>query len=335
MPYPIGLNTYCLRAFRWNDRQLLDYAASLKLDAIFLQDSLDPLTKDPAHWDDVKRWAAELGLSLETGGGGVLPKSAELFQASVDHIVYNAKRAKAMGSPIIRVVCASQRSALPPGPPEQHMETMIRLLKTVKSQVTDLGLKIAIELHKDFLSWEFREIIEAAGKDWAGMYLDTGNPVFVNEHPMTAVETLAPYALTFHLRDSVVYEHPEGIAVQWVPLGEGNVDFKEILAAFQRLCPRPVNIYIKPITGRPPTILPIHSPDYWKMYPEARAADLARFLSLARQGKPYDRYMLIEDPPGGRPPSLTPLVQAQQKEHMERSIKYGKEVLGLGRKWKA
>lgn len=330
---PIGLNTYCVRSMRWNDRQLLDYAASFKLDAIFLQDSLDPLTKDPAHWAEVKRWSEELGLKLETGGGGVLPKSPDALQPSIDHILYNAKRARAMGSPFIRVVCASQRSAFPPGPVTQHMETMVRLLKTVKPQVVDMGLKIAIELHKDFQAWEFKEIIEAAGKDWVGQYLDTGNPVFVHEHPMTTVETLAPYALTFHLRDSVVYETPKGIAVQWVPLGEGTVDFKQIIAKFRELCPREVNVHIKPITGRVPAILPIHSQDYWKMYPDSRASDLARFLELARQGQPYDRYMLIEDAPG-RPPELTRLIQEQQKDHMARSIEYAKKTLDLGRKWR-
>ena len=40
--WPLGFNTYCLRFQRWNDRQLIDYAFEQKLDAIFLQDSLDP-----------------------------------------------------------------------------------------------------------------------------------------------------------------------------------------------------------------------------------------------------------------------------------------------------
>ena len=332
-PLPLGYNTYCLRALRLNDRQLLDFAVEQKLDAIFLQDSLDPLTKDPAHWADVRRWSEQSGLRLETGGGGVLPKSTEMFQASVDNIIYNARRAKAMGSPIIRIVCASQRSAFPPGPASQHLETMVRLLKTVKSQVTDLDLKIAIELHKDFQSWEFKELIEAAGKDFVGMYLDTGNPVFVHEHPMTAVETLAPYALTFHLRDSVVYEHPGGIAVQWVPLGEGNVDFKALLAKFRELCPREVNVHIKPITGRVPAILPVHSREYWTIYPDSRASDFARFLDLARHGSPYDRPMLIEDL-AVKQKDLLVGVQAQQKEHLERSIAYAKKELLLGRRWR-
>src|SRR5437879_740666 len=66
---PMGLNTYCLRALKWNDAQLLDYCASLKLDAIFLQDSLDPEVMEPSHWRAVKDSAVKLGLHLETGGG--------------------------------------------------------------------------------------------------------------------------------------------------------------------------------------------------------------------------------------------------------------------------
>ncbi|HNY41675.1 MAG TPA: hypothetical protein PKJ41_14845, partial [Bryobacteraceae bacterium] len=52
-PMKMGFNTYCLRALRWTDRQLLDYAAEQKHDAVFLQDSPDPRTKDPAHWAEV------------------------------------------------------------------------------------------------------------------------------------------------------------------------------------------------------------------------------------------------------------------------------------------
>ncbi len=333
-PLPIGLNTYCLRSLRWNDRQLLDYAAVQKMDVIFLQDSLDPRTKDPAHWAEVKRWSEELGLKLETGGGGVFPKSPELFQASVDNIVYNARRAAAMGSKIIRMVCFGQRSSMPPGPAMQHLETMVKLLKAVKSPVEDLGVRPAIEVHKDFQAWEFKQMIEAAGRDYAGIYLDTGNPVFVHEHPMTTVETLSEYAVTFHLRDSVVYEHPKGIAVQWVPLGEGNVDFPALLKRFRELCPREVSVIIKPITGRLPAILPVNDPAYWDPYPQARASEYAKFLQLAKSGGPYENYMLIEDAPG-KPAEIVPLVQAQQKEHLERSISYGKKVLDLGRRWRS
>ena len=332
--WPMGLNTYCLRALRWTDAQLLDYAASLKLDAIFLQDSLDPKAQDPAHWKEVKARAADLKLHLETGGGGILPKSAEGFEASVATLRKNIERAQAMGSPLVRCVIASERSALPPGPAEQHLATVVRMFKQVRSQVMDAGLKLAVEVHKDFQAWEFKQFIQEAGPEYVGIYLDTGNPVFVLEDPMMTLEELGQYALTLHLRDSVVYEHPRGVCVQWVPLGEGVIDFPAILRRAKELCPR-VHVYIKPITGRPPAVLPYLEADFWKMYPKARAGDLARFLKIARAGRPYERNMVIEDLPGRQtPPQFVEAIKFQQREHMERSVEYGKQKLGLGVRWR-
>lgn len=328
------MNTYCLRALRWNDAQLLDYTASLKLDRIFLQDSLDPKAMDPAHWADVRANAGRLGLSLATGGGAVLPKAPEAFEASRQHLILNAKRAAAMGSPIVRCLCASERSALPPGPPEQHIETMIKLLRSVRSEVTGSGVKLAIEIHKDWQAWELKQIIEGGGKDFVGVYLDTGNPVFVMEDPFVTLETLAPYALTLHLRDSVVYEHKRGIAVQWVPLGEGVIDFPRFVVRAKELCPG-IPTHVKPITGRPPVILPIYDDDFWKMYPQARASELSRFLAIARNGHPYEDHMVIEDLAGrATPQQFLSAIQFQQRDHMERGIEYAKKKLDLGIRWR-
>ncbi len=332
---PMGLNTYCLRALKWHDAQLLDYAAHLKMDAVFLQDSLDPQAQEPSHWKEVRDQAARLGLHLETGVGGVLPKNPDAFDASVRTLQQGVRRSAAMGSPVVRCLHAADREHLPPGPIQQHIETMIKVLRAVRTQAMDSGVKFAIENHKDLLAYEMRQVIEGAGKEFVGSYLDTGNPVFVTEHPMTTVEVLGPYALTVHLRDSVVYETSKGIAVQWVPLGEGAVDFKQILARIREVCP-PVYIYIKPITGRPPAILPTLDQSYWANYQDVRAADFARFLALAKSGHPYEGHMVIEDLPGRTTPEEFVLaLQYQQREHMERSVEYGKHVLDLGVRWRA
>ena len=331
---PLGINTYCLRALRWHDRQLLEYTAGLKMDAIFLQDSLDHKAQDPAHWAEVRRIAADLKLHLETGGGGVFPKAPDAFNASVENIRKNIVRAEAMGSPLMRAVIASDRASLPTGPVEQHIETMIRLLKAVRTQAVDAGVKIAIEVHKDLQAWELKGLVEQAGPDFVGVYMDTGNPVFVLEHPLTTLETLAPHIVTLHLRDSVVYEHKRGVAVQWVPLGEGSVDFKQIMARARELCPN-VYVYVKPITGRPPQVLPYLQPAFWQSYPKARAADLARFLALAKSGSPYEGHVVIEDLQGRPiPEHFLAAIQFQQREHMERSVAYAKKTLDLGIRWR-
>jgi hypothetical protein len=152
---------------------------------------------------------------------------------------------------------------------------------------------------------------------------------------METVETLGPLAVTFHLRDSVVYETRNGIAVQWVPLGDGVVDFKRIIARAREILP-PVYVYIKPITGRPPEILPTLERDFWKKWPDKRAESFARFLALAKSGHPYEREMVIEDVAGrSNRPEFAEALQFQQRDHMERSVEYGKKTLDLGVKWRA
>ena len=331
---PLGLNTYCLRGLKWDDAQLLQYTASLKLDAIFLQDSLDPLAQDPTHWRQVRAQAKELGLHLETGGGAILPGSLAGFNASVARLRQQIQRASAMGSPIVRALLASDRAHFPPGTVEQHMDTAIRILRAVRTQALDAGLKIAIENHKDLHAWETREVIVNAGTDCCGSYLDTGNPVFIFEDPLTTIETLGPLAVTVHLRDSAVYEVPRGAAVQWVVLGDGVNDFHQILAKVQQVCP-PVHIYVKPITGRPPVVMPYLDPETWRVYPRMRAPDLARFIALAKRGHPYAGTMVIEEIPGTKTtPEYEAALAFQQKADMDRSVDFAMKQLDLGVRWR-
>ena len=333
--FPLGINTYSIRALRWNDLPLIEYAASLKLDAIFLQDSIDPGIDDPAHWKQVKDAAARHGLWLGTGGSAVLPRSdaSAEFDRSVNLLRAGLKRAVGMGSPLVRMLLAGDREHLPPGPPEKHIATMIKVLRTVRTEALDAGVKFAIENHKDLLCWQTRQVIDGAGKEFVGSYLDTGNPVFVMEDPMQTVETLGPVAVMLHLRDSVVYETRGGIAVQWVPQGEGVVDFQAIVAKAKQICP-PIAVFIKPITGRPPVILPVWDAGFMKKFSDLRAADFARFLALAKKGGPYERHMVIEDVPGNTAQPLTAALTYQQKEHLERGVEYGKKVLDLGVRWR-
>lgn len=329
--WPLGINTYCLRFQKWNDRQLIDFCKAQKLDAIFLQDSLDPGVMEPKHWADVRSWVQAENLHLETGGGPILPKSSDAVGATVATLRKNIERAQAMGSPIVRALLASDRYALPPGPVEKHIETTVNVLREVRSQAMDAGLKIGIENHKELQAWETRQLIETAGKEFVGSYLDTGNPVFVAEDPASTIEELGPLAVSFHLRDSVVYEHPDGIAVQWVPLGEGTMDFKALVAKAAEILPPHVFIYCKPITARPPVVLPVYSDEWAKWFPRGRAKDLTRFIALSKRGKPYDKPHLTADVPGSREKYMDAL-KAQQMDHMLRSLAYCRNELKLGTK---
>ncbi len=331
----LGLNTYCLRFEKWNDRQLMDYCVKQKLDAMFLQDSLDPGVMDPKHWTEVHEESHGAGLHLETGGPALLPKTEDGYATNLATLRKNIDRAQGMGSPLVRTLIASDRYAMPPGPVEKHIETVLRMLREVRSQVMDAGIKIAIENHKDLQAWQTREVINAAGTDFVGSYLDTGNPVFVAEDPMTTVEELGPVAVSFHLRDSVVYEAPGGIAVQWVPLGEGTVDFKAIIVRASAIIPLDVFVYCKPITARPPVIIPVYTDEFWaKWFPRGRSRDLERFVRLAKTGRVYDKPQVVEDVDSGRAQFMDAL-KIQQLEHMDRSLDYCRKTLNLGIRWRA
>jgi hypothetical protein len=120
-----------------------------------------------------------------------------------------------------------------------------------------------------------------------------------------------------------------------VPLGEGDVDFRQITTLIRAAKPD-IYAYIKPITGRPAQLIPYLEPDFWKDYPKARGYEFARFLALAKRGGPYEKPTVLEDLPGGHiPEAFIPAIQYQQREHMERSVEYGKKTLNLGVRWRA
>ena len=80
--------------------------------------------------------------------------------------------------------------------------------RTSRSRILDGGVKVAIENHAgDMQARELKMLVEAAGPDIVGVCLDSGNPVWTIEDPHLTLETLAPYVLTSHMRDSALVAH--------------------------------------------------------------------------------------------------------------------------------
>jgi hypothetical protein len=66
----------------------------------------------------------------------------------------------------------------------------------------------------------------------------------------------------------------------------------------------------------------------------ARAGDLARFLALAKNGRPYDKPHIVADVAESRGRYMDAL-KIQQLDHMERSLDYCRKTLDLGVRWRA
>ena len=337
VPVRLGFDTYSVRAFRWKAPRLLDYAAGLKLDTIQISSMGDYESFDPAYLQKIKDQAARLNIHIDAGMGCICPLSKSYAKdgpPARDRLLQGLRTAKAVGATAMRCYQGAGADRLGEPGIEACMDATIQLFRSVKSETQDLGVKIALENHSgDMQAREVKTIIEEAGPDYVAACLDTGNPMWVVEDPFVALETLATYLVTTHVRDSAVFETARGAAAQWVALGDGSVDFVKFVADFRRLCPKS-SMQLEVITGRPPTELPYLEPGFWKAFPRTPAWEFARFVALAKSGHPYMGAMVIEDVPGKRPQVMTDALQEQQRIDLERSLEYAKKKLNVGVNWR-
>lgn len=325
-----GYDSFNFRGYGWKAIQFLDYAAQQKLDAVNLSELGDYESEDPGYLQKVKDHAQQLGIQIDGGLGCMCPTSTSYNKASGDAEQFwrrGLRANKRAGSAIMRGFLGGPTERT--GPIEKHMDVMLKLLKAVRSEAMDLGMKIAIESHSDMQAWELKQLVETAGTEFVAVTLDTGNPILIHEDPLLTLETLAPYALLAHCRDSCIFEHPRGAAYQWVAMGDGHFDFNQYFDKFKQLCPN-ASVHLEILTGTPPSVLPYLEPDYWKVYPKARASDFARFVALAKHGHPYMGTGLITVRGQAVPPSYAAARKDQQQVDLERSFDYCKKVLKLG-----
>jgi sugar phosphate isomerase/epimerase len=318
----LGFDNFAVRAMNWKAHALLDYAASLKLDSILISD-LDAFENhEPAYLREVKAKADGLGVGIHVGTWSICPTSKAFrnkWGTAEEHLALGIRIAKALGSPVIRVVLGTGEDRKTDGGIEARIADTIKVCLACRSRAVDAGVKIAVENHAgDMQAWELVTLVEAAGKDYVGATIDSGNATWTMEDPVENLLTLAPYALSTGIRDSMVWESENGAKVQWTAMGEGCVDLKTYFEVFARLCPS-VPVHIETISGFAREI-PYLKTDFWKVWPKARASDFAQFLALAKRGKPLPPHKSAD----------AKEEQEYQKGELERSIKYCKEVLGLG-----
>jgi len=79
-----------------------------------------------------------------------------------------------------------------------------------------------------------------------------------------------------------------GITCQWTAMGEGCTDLGAFFDLFERACPG-VAVPIETISGFPRTF-PIYQREFWKLFPDGRAEDLAAFLALAKRARPIEPF---------------------------------------------
>lgn len=274
---------------------------------------------EPEHLSKVREQAGRLGIETEIGMRSICPTSAAFDPkqgTAEEQITRMVEAARVCGSRIVRAFLGTAADRSGKLPIEGHIENTIKVLRNVRSRVMDAGLKVAIENHAgDMQGRELKTLIEGAGPDFVGACLDSGNPVWTLEDPHVALETLHPYVLTSHVRDSLVWRTPQGAAVRWTRMGEGNVNIDDYVRKYVELCPgKALSLEIIVTAPRQFNFL---DPKFWEGYRNVPAWHFSRFLALAERGTP-----------SAAPPKPADAA-AQEREDLEASIRYTHQLLGL------
>jgi 3-oxoisoapionate decarboxylase len=326
----LGIDNFSIRAFGWKAPQLIEYAASLAVDTLLLSDLDVYESLDEDYLQRIRAHADRAGIELHAGTGSICPTSqsynAAKWGPAEDHARLLIRTARRLGTSVARCYLGSRRDREGDGGIDRHIEEMVKVLKAVRTEAEDANVKIAVENHAgDMQAWELVKLIEAAGRSFVGATMDPGNATWALEDPMVNLELLGPHVLTTGIRDTAVWETEAGAMCMWTNMGKGVVDWPAYVKRFRELCPG-APFVLEIISYRWSHELQYLLPEFWPRYPGVRAPEFARFLALAKRGRPFEL-------PAGRPtgePSPE-LERAQQKFDLEESLRYCREVLGLGR----
>jgi 3-oxoisoapionate decarboxylase len=296
--------------------QFLDYLSSIKLTWAMI--SLPPaVVGDETAIRQIREHADKLGIKLQLAHGSVCP-SARSFNAQLgtveEQVTRALKASQIFGATCMRCVLGgdSERPQI-----EMHIDNMVKAVRPMRSRILDSGVKLAVENHGgDLQAREMKMMVEAIGTDVCGVCLDSGNPVWMLEDPHLTLEILIPYAETCHVRDSAVWKVPEGVAVRWVNMGDGNVDIDGWIGKFIKAKPG-LPIIFENLVSANPRIHRIYDPQFWNNWRQMPAWELSRFLAVAEKGTPKPAVPRAEGKTAGQ----------QRIEDLETCVRYTRELL--------
>ena len=317
-PPRLGLDVFSLRSQPWTAFQILDFCEKWKLEVVHFSEPRFLGGLEPDHLAKVRDYARQRNIQIQAGMLSICPTS-RLFDKKAgtaeEQIARMVEVARTLGSPLIRAVLGNSGDRS--GPIEMHIENTVRVLRNVRSRVMNNNLKIAIENHAgDMQARELKMLIEGAGKEFVGACLDAGNPLITIEDPHLTLETLAPYVLTSHVRDTAVWHTPKGAAVAWIGMGDGNIEIHDYVHKFIRLCPA-IPILLEIIVFLKPRIINYYDPAFWANFRNTPAWEFARFVARVDKGTPRE----LAAP---RSKEETP---QRELEDLENSIKYTRALL--------
>jgi sugar phosphate isomerase/epimerase len=201
----------------------------------------------------------------------------------------------------------------------EHDKQAMRTLELVAPIAERHRVAFAPENHKDHRIAERVAALQKIDSEFVGACVDTGNNFALLEDPLETAKALAPWAHAVHLKDQAVQSTSSGFLFGDIPLGQGFIDLKKIVAVLQAARPQ-IHFTLELLT-RDPLNVPCLQPKYWTTFPDLPAYELARTLRTVRDHESKQLQY---------PSSLTLAQQvALEEANVRQSIAYAGDVLGL------
>ncbi len=159
-----------------------------------------------------------------------------------------------------------------------------RVLALIEPVLKKHGLKLAIENHKDHTTEELVGMMKAISSEWIGVLVDTGNNLALLEEPHAAVEALAPFAFSVHLKDMAVQANDDGFLLSEVPLGTGMLDLPRMIASLRKA--NPALVINLEMATRDPLRIPCLTDGFFATFPERKASHLDAAMQFVQANPP-------------------------------------------------
>lgn len=294
---PLGLCNHSLRSMQLNAQQLIRYAIDQQLDSVLLN-TFQPLENlESDYLSGLSEIAKRNDVSIYIGAGSISERSnsfSDKYGNAPTLLKEGIRVAKALGSPIVGVRIGAIEDRYRNGGIEAHMEAVVKVMKSLRTEALDAGIKFAFENHAgDLRASELLALIHETGTDICGALFDPANALWAMEDPMEALKELSSTILCTSVRDVAVWETDEGATFQGMAIGEGMLDFPHYAKTMAEFCPG-VPLHVETISNAARSI-PFLKPEFWKGFPHLSAAEMIDFLNLAKKGKPRE----IKNSPAG------------------------------------
>lgn len=175
-----------------------------------------------------------------------------------------ASVAHAIGASRLRVALLSGRryESFPTAAAwDEFADRWRKTLHQIKPAVERQRLQLGIENHKDWTAEELAGLLKDLNSPWFGACVDFGNNVAFLEDPIEVVSTLAPFAVTTHLKDMAVRRYDRGFELSEVPLGSGILPLARMIEILRQAKPD-LHFCLEMIT-RDPLQVPYLDDAYW------------------------------------------------------------------------